>query len=304
MGQAKTKEILAINVDMSCDKICEMCEKFFGCEAPEKKQMYDRRRMGRARQTMAKIKHKIAVVGGKGGVGKSTVSTNLSAALALRGRRVSILDQDFDGASIPKMLGIIGKRMTLSEDGIIPVEGMLGIQVVSTGSILRDEEILTWFHEMRRNATEEFISHVAYGERDYLIIDLPPGTSSDSVNMMQYIPDLDGAVIVTIPSDVSQNVAKKATLLCFKAGVKVIGVIENMSGFCCPKCGETVNILQSGGGERLAKELNIPFLGRIPLDPNFSASGDDGKPYVVAFPQSPASLVMKQIVDQIEIFVC
>src|SRR3990167_5037938 len=294
------REIISINVDLSCDKFCESCEKFFECENPEKDKMFIRRRMGKAKQTMSKIKHKIAIVGGKGGVGKSITTVNLGTALAMMGRKVSILDQDFDGATVPKMLGIMAKKLTLSDDGILPVEGTLGIQVISMGNILQDDEVLTWFHDMRRNATEEFLSHVVYGERDYLLIDLPPGTSSDSVNMMEYIPDLSGAVIVTVPSEVSQNVAYKASLLCRKAKVRIFGVIENMGGFVCPECGTTVNILRFGGGEKLAKDLEVPFLGRIPLDPRLSVCSDEGKPFVLAHPESPASKEVLKIAKTLE----
>jgi ATP-binding protein involved in chromosome partitioning len=256
--------------------------------------------MQRAREIMSRIKHKIAVVGGKGGVGKSITTSNLAMALALKGRKVSILDQDFDGATIPKMFGVLGKKLTLSDEGIIPVQSHMGIEIISMGSILKDDDVLTWFHDMRRNATEEFLSHVKYGDRDYLLIDLPPGTSSDSVNMMQYIPDLDGAVIVTIPSEVSQNVAMKATLLCFRAKVKVFGVIENMSGFICPHCGQQTDVLRRGGGEKLAKNLGIRFFGSIPLDPRLSLSSDEGKPYVLSYPDSSASKAMKAVADAIE----
>lgn len=294
------KEVLAINVDLSCDFACEYCEKFFDCNAPQKKDMFDRRRMTKAREVMSRIKHKIAVVGGKGGVGKSITTSNLAMVFAMRGKKVSILDQDFDGPCIPKMFGVMGKKINLSEQGLVPVEGLLGIQIISMGSILKDDAVLTWFHEMRRNATEEFLSHVVYGERDYLFIDMPPGTSSDSVNMMQYIPNLDGAVVVTIPSEVSQNVAKKAILLCLKAKVKILGVIENMSGFVCPECNTRIDILRSGGGEKLAHEMNVPFLGRIPLDPRLSLSCDEGKPFVKEYPDSPATKAMVAVVDKIE----
>jgi len=294
------REILAINVDMSCTLRCENCERFFDCRSPSKLDIYQRRRMTQARTSMSSIKHKVAVVGGKGGVGKSIITSNLGVALTMRGRKVSILDQDFDGATIPKMLGVHGRRLKIGDNGIIPVDGFLGIQVVSMGSILTNEEVLTWFHEMRRSATEEFVCHVNYGERDYLLVDMPPGTSSDAVNLMEYIPDLAGAVVVTIPSEVSQNVARKATLLCNKAGVRVFGVIENMSGYVCPNCGERVNIMSSGGGEKLAQEMGIPFLGRIPMDPRLSQCSDEGEPFVHKYPQSEASKELNQIVDRIE----
>lgn len=296
----KAREILAINVDLSCDHRCELCEKFFNCTSTIKLEMYERGRMTRAKEVISRIKHKVAVVSGKGGVGKSIVTSNLAVALAMMGNKVSILDQDFDGASIPKMLGMEGKRLTIDDEGIIPVEGPYGIQVISMGLVTKSEEVLTWYHVMRRGATEEFLSHVAYGERDYLLIDLPPGTSSDSMNIMQYIPDLDGAVLVTIPSSVSQNVAKKAGLLCKKAKVKVFGIIENMSGYVCPHCGKRSNVLSSGGGAKLAKELDVPFLGRIPLDARLSSLTDKGKPFVASFPNSAASSAVRKIAARID----
>jgi len=297
---AQEREILAVNVDLSCDRNCEGCEKFFDCQAPYKLEIYLRRRMERAQKVLSKVRYKIAVAAGKGGVGKSTLTANLATAFAAKGYRVTILDQDFDGPSIPRMLGILGKRLKLSDEGILPVEGFLGIQVVSTGSILSDDDILTWFHDMRRNATEEFLSHVAYGERDFLIIDLPPGTSSDTVNIMQYIPNLDGAVIVTIPSEVSQGVAKRATHLFQKAHLPVLGIVENMSGVVCPDCGSVNYILGSGGGEKLAREMNVPFLGRIPMDQRLSQAMDKGVPFITEYPDSPATKALLEVVTKVE----
>lgn len=298
-GSMTPREIVALNVDFTCTLQCESCEHFFECNADYKWETYQRRRMSRARQVMSKIKHKIAVVGGKGGVGKSITTANLATAMAMKGKQVSILDHDFDGPCIPKMMGLSG-RMKLGREGIIPAEGVLGIQVVSMGLILANDEVLTWFHDMRRNATEEFLAHVEYGERDYLFVDLPPGTSSDSVNLMQYIPEIAGAVVVTIPSEVSQGVARKAALLCQKAKVPVFGVIENMSGYVCPHCGEESFILQKGGGERLAQEMGFRFFGRIPLDPRLSRASDEGIPFVYQHPDSPASVAVRRIVDELE----
>ena len=290
-------ELIAINVDLSCSLECEFCEKFFDCNNPSRLSIYERRRMARAREVMSGIKYKIAVIGGKGGVGKSFITTSLSTALALNGYRVTILDQDFDGPSIPKMLGLTSKKLKLSEGGIIPVEGELGIQVVSTGLIFASQEVLTWFHDMRRNTTEEFLADVLYGERDFLLIDMPPGTSSDAVNLLEYIPDISGAIIVTIPSEVSQIVARKAALLCQKAKVKIFGVIENMSGFVCPDCGRQVDILQSGGGEQLARELGVPLLAKIPLVPQAGACSDQGRLYLV---ENRSSMVSQSVFKAVE----
>ena len=297
---AEEREILRINVDLGCSGQCESCEKFYECELEKKYRMYELPRMQRAQEIMGKIKHKIAVASGKGGVGKSICTVNIAGALTLKGNKVTILDQDFDGHSIPRMLGIANERHYITDDGIKPVKGNLGIEVISMGLIVKDEDVLTWFHKMRRGATEEFISHVTYGERDYLLVDLPPGTSSDSVNMMQYLPDLDGMVVITVPSEVSQNVAKKAILLARKAKVKVFGVIENMSGFICPECGKLSYVLQQGGGEKLAESMGVPLLGRIPMDARLSQSSDQGEPFVAMYPESPASKEMMKIVERLE----
>ncbi len=296
----KAAEIMAINVDMTCDRDCKACEKFFDCELEEKWKVLERGRMLRAKMRMGKIKHKIVVVGGKGGVGKSMLAANMAMALAMKGNRVSILDHDFDGPCIPKMFGVVGKGLRIDEDGIQPVEGLMGVQVISTGLFLKDEQVLTWLHEMRRSATEEFLTHVNYGERDWLVVDLPPGTSSDAVNSMLYIPGVDGAVVVTIPPRVSQIVAKKATLLCQTAKVRVLGIIENMSGLLCPKCGKRHDIFRVGGGEVLSQETGVPFLGRVPIDPKLSYSSDVGEPFVYKYPESAASKSVMEIVERIE----
>jgi ATP-binding protein involved in chromosome partitioning len=296
----KGKEIIKINVDFECDFKCESCEKFFDCDHPDKMKIYNRRRMALAKKTMANIKKKIAVVGGKGGTGKSTLACNLTMALAMMGYKVSILDQDLDGASIPKMFGVMGKKLQIGPKGIIPVKALNGVEVISMGFVQEKDEVITMFHEMRRGTTEEFLAHVDYGERDYLIVDLPPGTSSDSVNLLQYIPDLDGVVVVTVPPRVSQLAARKATLLAQKAGANVFGIVENMSGYICPNCGEQFDIMLIGGGEKLARDTGVPFLGRIPLHPELSEACDAGIPYVYKYPDNPASKIVREIAKTID----
>jgi len=294
------KAVLKLNIDFGCDFKCESCEKFFDCDHPEKMKIYNRRRMSLAKKTMAKIKHKIAVVGGKGGTGKSTMSCNLTMALAMMGYKVSILDQDLDGASVPKMFGVMDKKLQIGPKGIVPVKALNGVEVISMGFVQEENEVITMFHEMRRGTTEEFLAHVDYGERDYLIIDLPPGTSSDSVNLLQYIPDLDGVVVVTVPPRVSQLAARKAILLAQKAGANVLGVVENMSGYICPDCGEQYDIMLSGGGEKLARDTGVPFLCRIPLHPELSEACDAGIPYVYKYPDNPASKIVRELAKTID----
>jgi ATP-binding protein involved in chromosome partitioning len=283
------KGIRELQVDMSCSFHCEACEKFFKCKSPEKLKIFERRRMARVMKVMSRIKHKVAICAGKGGVGKSMFTVNFAAILAQRGNSVAVLDQDLDGPCIPKMLGLTDKKMTMGDYGIEPVEGLYGMKVVSLGFVTTDVDIVNWFQEKRRNATEEFLSHVDYGDLDYLVIDLPPGTSSDAVNLMEYIPDLDGMVVVTNPTRISQGVARRATIMAIEAGVNILGIIENMSGFVCPQCGREVDVMEQGGGKMLAEELDVPYLGHIPLDPRASSCSDKGVPYVVEHPDSPAS---------------
>ena len=294
------QEILNINVHIDCDGKCEGCEKYFGCTLAQKDQMLLRRRMDKAERAMSRIKHKIITVGGKGGVGKTQVAVNLAMALAMRGRRVAILDQSFDGPCVPIMLGVEGKGIGYTEEGLVPSEGPLGIRVVSMGLILPEDEVVTWFHNMKRNATEEMISHVLYGDQDYLIIDVPAGTSSDTVNIIQYISDMSGAVVVTTPSLVSQAVAYKVTLLLQQAKVPVFGVLENMGTFTCPQCNEGIDIMQSGAGKRLAEKCEVPFLGTIPFDVQVADCGDDGVPFVYKHPDSEAAKVLAATVDYLE----
>ncbi len=295
-----SKELTQLNVDLSCDMKCEDCEKFFECERQDKQATYRSGRMQIAKDRMSKIKKKIVVVGGKGGVGKSLLSANLAAGLAMKGRKVSVLDQNFDGPVIHKMLGMDGQKLGMDDNGIIPVEGLLGIQAITMGLVLEENEVLTWFHDLKRNATEEFLCHTNYGERDYLITDIPAGTSSDTFNILYYIPEADGVVVVTIPTEVSQGVARKAIVACQAAKLPILGVIENMSGFICPHCDGVSHPYTQGGGRRLAELMNIPFLGSIPLDKEISISTQEGVPFIYRSPESAAAKSLSKIVDQVE----
>jgi ATP-binding protein involved in chromosome partitioning len=300
---SREAEVLQINVDFNCDAQCEKCERFFECKSEKKLKIFDKRRMRRALENMKTVRYKVAFSAGKGGVGKSLLTSNVAAALAMKGYKVTILDQDFDGSCIPKMFGVTDQKLRMTTKGITPVKGHLGVEIAALGLIVPDDEVVTWYHNLRRNATEEFLSNVIYGERDFLLIDLPPGTSSDAINLMQYIPDLNGMCIVTNATQVSQIVAKKTGILSLKSGVEVIGVIENMAGFVCPHCGEVLNVMKWGGGEEMAKRIDVPFLGRIPLDMNISKSSDIGRPYVMDYPESPAAKETVDITERIVEFV-
>lgn len=254
---------------------------------------------------MAKIKHKIAIISGKGGVGKSTVTVNLAMAFATHGyvNSVGILDADITGPCVPKILGIKGEKLQSGPPGIFPATGPLGIKVVSMDFLLpSDESPVIWRGPLKMKAIQQFLSDIVWGEPDFLFIDLPPGTGDEPLSVMQLLPDMDGVVIVTIPSEVSQIVVKKAVTFAKQLAIPVIGIIENMSGFVCPKCGEKVDIFRTGGGEKIANDLHVPFLGTIPIDPEICEDSDKGTPFVIGHPNSPASKAFMDIVEKVEGF--
>ncbi|HDM88465.1 MAG TPA: ATP-binding protein, partial [Candidatus Bathyarchaeota archaeon] len=233
---------------------------------------------------MSKVKHKIAVISGKGGVGKSVVTANLAVAFALNGRegRIGILDADIHGPCIPKIIGLKGTRLQAGPPGIFPASGPLGIKVVSMDFLLPEQETpVIWRGPLKYQAIRQFLSDIVWGELDYLFIDLPPGTGDEPLSVMQLLPDMDGVVIVTIPSEVSQGVVKKAVSFARQLKTRILGVIENMSGFICPNCGAEINIFKVGGGEKIANEMGIPFLGRIPIDPKICEDSDEGTPFIL-----------------------
>jgi ATP-binding protein involved in chromosome partitioning len=297
----KEKTLEEAIVDLGCTFECNACEKFFVCKSPEKWKVYKRRRMAKATERLKHTKYKIAVTGGKGGVGKTLVTVNLAAALAMRGYKVAVLDQDFDGRAVPKMFGVLDKDLEIGPKGIEPVVyEPLNIKIVSAGNMRRykGDGILTWFFKLRQNATEEFLSNTNWGENDFLIIDLPPGTGADAINVMVYIPDTDGMIDVTVPSIPSQGVAKRAALLALNAGIRVLGIVENMSDFICPKCETATPVFQKGGADALSRELNLPILGRIPLDPRISRCCDEGKVFVYEYPDTPTGKAILSIADK------
>jgi len=252
---------------------------------------------------MSKIKHKIMVMSGKGGVGKTTIAVNLSYALSLMGKKVGLLDIDLHGPNVAKMLGLEGMRISGNDREIEPFEDTYGLKVISMAMILeRSDEPVIWRGPLKTAAIREFLGDVRWGELDYLIIDSPPGTGDELISICQFIPNLDGVIIVTTPQDVATLDSKKAIMFAKKLNVPVIGVIENMSGFICPHCKKEINLFGKGGGERIAYNMGVPFLGKIPLEPEITNSGDSGKPFVL-FKNLSATLSMNEIVEKIINFV-
>jgi len=226
----------------------------------------------------SKIGKTLLVMSGKGGVGKSTVAVNIAAALAHAGKKVGLLDADIHGPSVPTMLGLEGAKTT-GHDGMIYPIVRNGIAVMSMGFFLDDlKDPVIWRGPMKMNVIKQFITEVAWGELDVLVVDLPPGTGDEPLSVCQLIGKVDGAVIVTTPQRVAAVDVMKSVSFCRELNVPVVGVVENMSGFVCPKCGETTDIFMSDGGRRLAAEMQIPFLGAVPIDPLIVRSGDGGYP--------------------------
>jgi ATP-binding protein involved in chromosome partitioning len=257
------------------------------------------------KKRMSKVRHKIAVISGKGGVGKSTVAVNLAVALAMHGHadRIGILDADIHGPSVPRMLGLTGQRLQVGPPGAFPASGTLGIKVVSMDFLLPDENApVIWRGPLKMAAIRQFLSEIVWGDLDILLIDLPLGTGDEPLSIAQLLPEMDGVVIVTIPSKVSQVVVKKSITFARQLGMPIIGIIENMSGFICPHCGKKSDIFESGGGRKIAEELNIAFLGSIPIDQKICEDADRGKPFIIEHPNSAASKSFMEIVKKIEDF--
>ncbi|MBN1869786.1 MAG: Mrp/NBP35 family ATP-binding protein [Candidatus Omnitrophica bacterium] len=256
----------------------------------------------RLKEKMPRIKHKLIVMSGKGGVGKTSVAVNLSYALASFGREVGLLDADLHGPNIAKMLGIEQASLTTTDLGIEPVEAASHLKAVSLAltGMDRDRPVI-WRGPMKALAIRQFLSDVNWGVLDYLVVDSPPGTGDEPLSVCQLIPGIAGAVIVTTPQDVAVLDARKSVLFAKELHIPVIGVIENMSGFICPHCRHEVDIFKSGGGERAAQELNVPFLGRIPLDPELVALADSGKPFVSFKKESDAAKAFIEIIKKIEV---
>jgi ATP-binding protein involved in chromosome partitioning len=260
----------------------------------------------RLKMKMSKIKHKIAVISGKGGVGKSTVTVNLATTFALQGHpnKVGILDADIHGPCVPKRLGLKGQKLVGGPAGIIfPVADQHGIKVASMDFLLpSDEAPVIWRGPLKMRVIQQFLSDIAWGNLDFLFIDLPPGTGDEPLSVMQLIPDIDGVIIVTIPSEVSQAVVKKAVTFAKQLGIPIIGIIENMSGFVCPKCGAEIDIFKAGGGKKIAKELSIEYLGKIPIDPSVCVDSDRGTPFVARGSVSTTVKAFADIVAKIKQF--
>ena len=248
----------------SSEKSCGSCDSTAACDAQAQQEHME----GRIAQGLSTIKHRIVVMSGKGGVGKSTVAANLAQALAGTGNKVGILDGDVHGPNIPKMLGLEGASPQAGPAGLLPLEAGPGLKVMSMAFLLPNSDTpVAWRGPMKHTLFQQFISDVQWGDLDYLIVDLPPGTGDEPMSIAQILGKPLWAIIVTTPQDVALLDSRKSVVFAKSLEINVLGIIENMSGFVCPHCAGRIDLFKSGGGEKAAQELMVPFLGAIPIDP-------------------------------------
>jgi len=252
------------------------------------------------RKRVKQIKHQILVLSGKGGVGKSTVAVNLAVSLALAGKKVGLLDIDIHGPSIPKILNLEGKTVRSAGDTILPVAMTENLKVLSIGFLLRaSNDAVIWRGPMKYKMIKQFLKDVQWGDLDFLVIDSPPGTGDEPLSVVQLLENADGAVIVTTPQEIALSDVRKCITFCRNLKLPVLGVLENMSGFVCPKCGEKTDIFNSGGGQEMALQMGVPFLGRIPIDPQIVEACDSGKPFVYHYKQTNTAKSFEKILNPI-----
>ncbi|MBN2322470.1 MAG: Mrp/NBP35 family ATP-binding protein [Spirochaetes bacterium] len=255
----------------------------------------------RLKENLKRIKHVVLVISGKGGVGKTTVAVNLAYSLSQGGSKTGILDIDFHGPNIAKMLGIEGKSLLATSEGITPHPVTPTLSAVSLALILQEQDRpVIWRGPLKMGTIRQLLSDVYWGDLDYLIIDSPPGTGDEPLSVCQLIPDLDGVIVVTTPQEVAILDARKSVMFAKEVNVPVIGVIENMSGLTCPHCGGKIDLFSTGGGEKAAYELGVRFLGRIPIEPEMVPLADAGKPFIHFRKESETAKLMDRIVDEIK----
>jgi len=258
-------------------------------------------RQERISQNLENIEHTIVVMSGKGGVGKSTVAANLATELKEQKNEVGLLDCDLHGPNVPQIVGIdYDKKPKESDSSIKPISTEFGLKVISLGSMLPEKDSpVVWRGPMKMKAIQQFLGDVEWGNLDYLVLDLPPGTGDEPLSIAQLIPNADGAIIVTTPQKVALQTIRRSVNFSKEVDLSVLGLVENMSGFVCPNCNEETDIFNSGGGKDLSDELDIPFLGKIPLDEKIVESGESGKPVVLG-EENKASKSFKNIVSEMK----
>ncbi len=253
---------------------CGTCSGAAGCDANTQR-LHTEQLLN---EKLSRIKYRLVVMSGKGGVGKSTVAVNLSVALARKGYKVGVLDGDVHGPNIPKLLGVDELRPAMSPLGLTPVTSHDDVKVISMAFLLDDPDTpVAWRGPMKHSLFQQFLSDVDWGDLDFLVVDLPPGTGDEPLSIAQILGHPLWAIVVTTPQDVALLDSRKSVVFARSVDMNLLGIIENMSGFICPKCGETIDLFKRGGGERASRDLMVPFLGAIPLDPEIVTCGDAGQ---------------------------
>jgi ATP-binding protein involved in chromosome partitioning len=287
--------------DSAKSKTCNTCSDSSCSATKQKKDESPEEYADRVRllSRLCRINHKIVVLSGKGGVGKSTVAVNLATALMLSGQRAGLLDVDIHGPSVPTMLGLEHETLQGTDGGLLPVE-LGNMKIMSIGFLLKNpDDAIIWRGPMKMGVIKQFLTDVDWGDLDYLIVDAPPGTGDEPLSLCQLIQPLDGAIIVTTPQRVAAVDVRKSISFCRQVHVPVLGVIEYMSGFVCPKCGETTQIFPVGSGRKMATDMKVPYLGAIPIDPAIAQSGDAGQAFIHHFASSPTAKIIQEIIDKI-----
>ena len=255
----------------------------------------------RLTQRLSLIKHRVVVMSGKGGVGKSTVAVNLASALSKSGKKVGVLDGDVHGPDVPKMFGLQGRSVEAGPGGLLPVTGPQDVEIMSMAFLIPGEDTpVAWRGPLKHSLFQQFLADVDWGELDYLIVDLPPGTGDETLSIAQLMGKPLWAVIVTTPQDVALLDSRKAVVFGKTLEANVLGIIENMSSLQCPYCGKQIDLFKVGGGEKAAHELCVPFLGRIPIDPDVVLGGDEGMPIVLQQPASRVAEAFEELAREVD----
>ncbi|MBW2146875.1 MAG: Mrp/NBP35 family ATP-binding protein [Deltaproteobacteria bacterium] len=296
MFSLKRNEVKNSEDECKKESSCANCDESARCEEKKKNEHEEKLLKDRMRS----IRHRVMVMSGKGGVGKSTVAVNLAMALAHDGYAVGILDADLHGPNIPKMLGLDKQHILGSPQGMVPLEIPPGVKVLSMAFLLDNPDSpVIWRGPLKHGVIKQFLSEAAWGDLDFLVVDLPPGTGDEPLSVAQMIKGDAGSVVVTTPQSVALLDSRKAVTFSRLLGLPVLGVVENMSGFVCPHCGGGIELFKTGGGEKAALELGVPFLGRIPIEPEIVTSCDDGWPFVLSLNGSAAEQSFKDIAKKV-----
>jgi Mrp family chromosome partitioning ATPase len=276
------------------EKSCQACNTAEKCSQKEMEQ-HEQKLLD---QRMKSVKYKFMVISGKGGVGKSTVASNLATTLAMQGYAVGLMDADIHGPNIPKMLGIENERPVPDAEGLQPITTEYGLKVISIGLFMKSsDDAIVWRGPLKHSLIKQFLGEVHWGDLDFLIVDLPPGTGDEALSVAHLLKGIDGAIIVTTPQDVALLDSRKAVTFARQLPIPLFGIVENMSGFICPHCNKSIDLFKKGGGEQAARELLVPFLGSIPLNPEVVTCGDSGKPIVVNNDRNDVVDAFKKIAD-------